>query len=395
MSNRWPITRLNELLKLQDNSVRSTRLNEINLAGIYSFGRGLFKRGPMSPGKTTYKSYNCLVTDDFVISQPKAWEGALARVTSEFEGWYLSPVFPTFRPDRSRLDPQYLEWFCKREPVWTELQLKSRGIGARRESVSPDQFLSLEIPTPPLAEQRRIVGRIEELFAKIEQGRELREQAAAEMEALWTTSLRAELIRRGCEESPLEAVCAAITDNLHSNPQYAVTGVPCVRSPDVGWGTLNLEKSLKTDEPEYRRRTVRGEPQPDDIVLVREGGGTGKAAIVLPNQRFSLGQRVMMLRPDKKRVVPKFFLYQLLSPLIQEDHIRRLCKGSASPHLNIGALRKFPFLTPPLPDQRRIVAHLDDLQKQMDTLKALQAETSTELDALMPSILDKAFRGEL
>jgi type I restriction enzyme S subunit len=50
---------------------------------------------------------------------------------------------------------------------------------------------------------------------------------------------------------------------------------------------------------------------------------------------------------------------------------------------------------PPLQEQRRIVAHLDHLQKETDALKALQAETSVELDALMPSILDKAFRGEL
>lgn len=47
------------------------------------------------------------------------------------------------------------------------------------------------------------------------------------------------------------------------------------------------------------------------------------------------------------------------------------------------------------PGQRRIVAHLDSLQAKMDALKKLQAETAAELGALMPSILDKAFRGEL
>ena len=151
---------------------------------MYSFGRGLFKRGPMSPSETTYKSYNCLVTDDFVISQPKAWEGALARVTQEFDGWYLSPVFPTFRPRRDLLDPRYLEWYCRRRSVWAKLQRKSRGLGARRESVSPDQFLSLEISLPGLEEQRRIVARIEDLAARIEQARGLRKEATDEAEAL-------------------------------------------------------------------------------------------------------------------------------------------------------------------------------------------------------------------
>ena len=46
-------------------------------------------------------------------------------------------------------------------------------------------------------------------------------------------------------------------------------------------------------------------------------------------------------------------------------------------------------------EQHRIVAHLDNLQTKVDALKRLQAETATELDALLPSVLDKAFKGEL
>ena len=112
-------------------------------------------------------------------------------------------------------------------------------------------------------------------------------------------------------------------------------------------------------------------------------------------QRFSLAQRVMMLRPDKTVVVPKFFLSQLLSPSIYEDQILPHCKGSASPHLNIGTLRRFIFFLPSLPEQRRIVVYLDELEVKVDTLKRLQAETAAELDALLPSILDQAFKGEL
>jgi type I restriction enzyme S subunit len=171
--------------------------------------------------------------------------------------------------------------------------------------------------------------------------------------------------------------------------------VPTVRSPDVGWGRLFLATTLKTDEAEYKRRTVRGVPTTGDIVLVREGGGTGKAALVEDGQRFSLGQRVMMLRPDQKQISPRFFLYELLSPLIYDDQIVPLSKGSASPHLNIGALRQFKFLLPPLEEQRRIVAYLDGLKAKVDALKQLQSQTQTELDALLPSVLDRAFKGEL
>jgi type I restriction enzyme S subunit len=191
-------------------------------------------------------------------------------------------------------------------------------------------------------------------------------------------------------------MCEAIIDNLHSNPVYSDQGtVPCVRSPDVGWGKLSLDRALKTDEAEYVRRTARGEPTAGDIVLVREGGGTGKAALVEKGQRFSLGQRVMMLRPDKGKTLPRFFLQQLLSPRIYEEQILVLLKGSASPHLNINSLREFSFLVFPLSEQRRIVAYLDGLQAQADELTALQQATQVELDALLPSVLERAFRGEL
>jgi type I restriction enzyme S subunit len=104
---------------------------------------------------------------------------------------------------------------------------------------------------------------------------------------------------------------------------------------------------------------------------------------------------VMMFRPDTCKVEPKFFLFQILSPYIYDKQIVPRVKGSASPHLNIGALRQFRFLLPSFDEQRRIVAYLDDLQSQLDELAATQDATQAELEALLPSVLDRAFRGEL
>jgi type I restriction enzyme S subunit len=84
----------------------------------------------------------------------------------------------------------------------------------------------------------------------------------------------------------------------------------------------------------------------------------------------------------------------LLSPVIFEDHILPLSTGSASPHLNIGALRKFPFRLPPLAEQRRIVAHLS-APGEGGRAAGLQAETAAELDTLLPAVLAKAFASEL
>ena len=130
------------------------------------------------------------------------------------------------------------------------------------------------------------MARIEELAAKINEVRDLRQKAADETTALMNATRRAVFTSSSLAMVELQDVCSDIIDNLHSNPQYADSGIPCIGSPDVGYGTLNLEGALRTNEEEYGRRTIRGEPQPDDVVLVREGGGTGKCALVLAGQRL-------------------------------------------------------------------------------------------------------------
>lgn len=119
--NQWPNVALGNVMSINIDAVQSSELDNVNLAGVYGFGRGLFKRGLMSPLDTTYNAFHKLHVGDFVISIPKAWEGAIARIPEEFEGWFLSPVFPTFRADSSQIDTKYLDWYCKRESVWNEL----------------------------------------------------------------------------------------------------------------------------------------------------------------------------------------------------------------------------------------------------------------------------------
>ncbi|GHU31363.1 hypothetical protein AGMMS50256_19730 [Betaproteobacteria bacterium] len=58
-------------------------------------------------------------------------------------------------------------------------------------------------------------------------------------------------------------------------------------------------------------------------------------------------------------------------------------------------IKNLEITLPSLPEQRRIVAELDALQVQVDALKHLQTETAAELNALLPAILDRAFKGEL
>lgn len=366
------------------------------MLGAHWYAEGLYTKEIKSGSEIQAAKVYRVEEGDFVYNRLFAWKGSFAIAARENHDCYVSNEFPCFMVRQDRADGQYLWRYFSRISAWEDaLGLSTGGTPTSRNRLKEEKLLAMAIPLPPLPEQRRIVARIEVLAANAAEARFLHQQASQEAEALLTTARRAIISRSTQQTIPLEDACAAIIDNLHSNPRLSETGVPCIRSPDVGYGKLNLHGAQRTDEDEYRKRTVRGEPQADDIVLVREGGGTGKCALVLPGQRFSLGQRVMMLRPNCNRIAPRFFLHQLLSPLIQEEQIQPLSTGSASPHLNIAALKKFNLRVPSLGEQRRIVAYLDGLQAKVDALKKLQAETAVELAALLPSILDKAFKGEL
>jgi type I restriction enzyme S subunit len=69
--------------------------------------------------------------------------------------------------------------------------------------------------------------------------------------------------------------------------------------------------------------------------------------------------------------------------------------GQGKPGLNLSNIRSLSLPFPPLFEQRRIVSELDGLQEEVHALKYLQAETAAELDALLPAILDRAFKGEI
>jgi type I restriction enzyme S subunit len=394
LTKDWPKVKLEAVLS---RSAETTELKadvEYREITVRLWGKGVLERSRVIGAEIAGGRRFTARAGQFIASRIDARNGAMGIVPDSLDGAVVTNDFPLFNLNVDRLLPSYIGWLCRTNSFVELCQGASEGT-TNRVRLQESSFLALGIPIPPLAEQQRIVARIEELAAQINEARTLNRKSTEEAAALHANLLRAIMLNCESDEIKLETVCSEIIDNLHSNPHYSDSGVACVRSPDVGRGVLNLEMALRTDEEEFVRRTVRGRPQTDDVVFVREGGGTGKCALVLSGQRFSLGQRVMILRPKKQIIDPRFFLYQLLSPLVQEEQIGQLSKGSAAPHLNIGALRRFRFRLPQLSVQRLIVAKLNALQAEMDSLKHIQAETSAELDALLPAILDRAFKGEL
>lgn len=157
----WREVRLEALLHLRSNSVAVDPEATYPMAGVYSFGRGLFARAEMDGAKTRYRSLHRLEAGQLVLSRLKAWEGALALVPTEFDGFYLSPEFPAFGINADLAEPKFLEALLTSESFWGRLRRSSKGIGARKQRVHAESLLEQVVELPPIEVQRAVLKAIE------------------------------------------------------------------------------------------------------------------------------------------------------------------------------------------------------------------------------------------
>jgi type I restriction enzyme, S subunit len=144
-----------------------------SVAGVRSFGRGLFDRETISGAATSYPKLYRLRTDQIVMSRLFAWEGAVAVVTAEFAGKFVSSEFPTFTIDTESADPGYVGHFVRWPGLHERLANAGRGLGQRRQRVHAEDFLAMELPLLPIDEQPRVAAQLDHVEST---SRELRER---------------------------------------------------------------------------------------------------------------------------------------------------------------------------------------------------------------------------
>jgi type I restriction enzyme S subunit len=163
--------------------------------------------------------------------------------------------------------------------------------------------------------------------------------------------------------STLSDYCKLIVDTEHKTAPTQPTGIPSIRTPNVGRGRLVLTDVKRVSEETFKAWTRRAVPETNDIIIAREAP-VGNAALVMPGQRVCLGQRTVLVRPDEEKVLPAFLCYWLLGDYAQ-SFFRAVSTGAITPHLNMRDIRALPVgQLPSLPVQERIAAILsayDDL----------------------------------
>jgi len=181
----WPTVRLGEVLTptVRGESVDASK--EYRLLGIRLDGQGPFLRETVMGTQTSATKLFCVAENDFIYSRLFACRGAFGVISKELDGCYVSSEFPAFVPVPGKIDVEYLKYWFRLPSVIATVDADCSGsTPLTRNRFKENFFRALEIPLPPLAEQRRVVARIEELAAKIHEARTLRHQAAEEAEAL-------------------------------------------------------------------------------------------------------------------------------------------------------------------------------------------------------------------
>ena len=302
------------------------------------------------------------------------------------------------------MDPIYLTYLLN-SPYGITCKQK-RATGNIIVHISNGKLSEIPLPISPLAEQHRIVSKIEELLPYIDQYDKAytkltawnKKFPEAIRQSILQYAMEGKLVEQRPEEGtakkllpeisedeiPFEVpeswmwvriaeICTDIVDCPHSTPKYfpqdtgfAGVDTNCINADGMitGWRYVTQDT--------YEKRTARLLPKGNDIVLTREGS-IGRAAILPHGKKICLGQRVMLLRSSQfvhTELLRKFIMSPMsLSRLTVQQ------KGLGAKHINVSDICKLLIPLPPFTDQKRIVTCIEELFSYCEQLKEAQQDT--------------------
>jgi type I restriction enzyme S subunit len=385
MSNSWMLTKLSELLQPVSRPERVDPTKEYRLLGVRLDGAGPFHRetiqGSQSAATTLYE----VKSGDFIYSRLFACRGAFGIVNSDLDGCYVSGEFPTFVPVFGKVNVNFLKFWFRLPTTIREVVTNCSGsTPLTRNRFKENFFLNLEIQLPLVEEQRRIVAKIDEVASKINEANELRSRINDTSRQLLQSAFSK--VIANAKLSPMHEV-APITRRPVNVDLFSVYPELGIRS--FGNGTFH--------KPPLSGAAVGGKKlfriEPGNIVFNNVFAWEGAVAVAKAEDFGRFGShRFITCLPKKGLATPEFLCFYFLT----SKGLEKL--GEASPGgagrnrtLGLDALSKIEVPIPPIDQQ----LWFDSLQKKVESLKMHQEQTSTQLAALLPSILNKAFKGVL
>jgi type I restriction enzyme S subunit len=394
----WPVVQLGKVIRQRREFVFIDDFTEYKRCRVQLHAQGIVLRDAISGAEIKTKKQQICKAGDFLVAEIDAKVGGFGIVPEDLDGTIVSSHYFLFEVDEEALNRRFLDYFV-RTPTFRD-QVTAQG-STNYAAIRPNDVLGYKVALPPIPEQRRIVSRIEELAAKINEACGLRRQAAVEAEALITAQLRAaysiQAKRHGSTRLEQLITEAGYGSSEKCSLERGEGAVPVLRIPNVASERIDLDDlkfALLSVRDRERLHLVNG-----DILIVRTNGSldlVGRSAVIadLP-EPMAFASYMIRLRLNSSTILAAY-AQRMLRHLRMSGQLIDFARTTAGQYnVSLGRLRSAEIPVPPLAQQYHIVAELDALQAQVDALKKLQAETAAELDALFPSILDKAFKGEL
>jgi len=391
--SQWSTVHLGKLIRQRRESVIIDDFTEYKRCRVQLHAQGIVLRDTVSGAEIKTKKQQVCRAGDFLVAEIDAKVGGVGVIPDDLDGAIVSSHYFLFEIDEEKLDRKFLNYFV-RTPTFQD-QVSAQG-STNYAAIRPNDVLGYKMLFPPLSEQQRIVARIEELAANINEAQGLRQKAAEEVESLWERGANV-VLTVVSERHSKKRLADLVTIRgggtpSKANPYYWDGQVPWITPKDMK--VRAISNSINYISEHAIRETVAKLIEPGAVLVVVRGmilAHTVPSAVL--GVPAAINQDMKALVPNDE-ILPEFlcaFLWAtnaaILELIEKSTHDTR--------KLETEKLVSIKVPTPPIFEQRRIVAELHALEAQVDALNKLQSETAAELDALLPSILDKAFRGDL
>ncbi|AFW95107.1 type I RM system specificity subunit [Anabaena sp. 90] len=291
---------------------------------------------------------------------------------------------------KEKITQSFIEYYLN------SISLESYVSGMAQPKLNQKSLNSIAIPIPPLPEQKRIVAIADEAFEGIDRAIRNTEKNLSNARELFESYLNSKLLPIVSSNltQTLSSVTDLIVDCEHKTAPTQETGIPSIRTPNIGKGYLIFDNVNRVSEEIYELWTRRAKPEPGDLILAREAPA-GNVGVIPEGYKVCLGQRTVLIRPNKKSVDSQYLAFLLLHPLMQK---RLLAKstGATVQHVNMKDIRELAINElPPIQTQRDCIEDLKQLESQSNRLESIYRQKIAALKELKQSILQKAFTGEL
>ncbi|BAC93031.1 type I restriction-modification enzyme, specificity subunit [Vibrio vulnificus YJ016] len=346
-------------------------------------GNGVLLRDEVIGDAIGTKRQFLVSSDQFVLSKIDARNGAFGIVPKSCDGAIITGNFWAFDVNSELADVKYLD-FMSKTPEFKDFCIVASEGTTNRKYLDENKFLDKRILLPELAEQKKVVAKILKFKNKIELARKIRNEILSDLYVLLNSTFH-KLIE-GAVYKPMSKVAPLERRKVEIdvNAEYPELGVRC-------FGNGTFHKPILNGMDVGTKKLYQ--MVPGDLVFSNVFAWEGAIAVVKKEDEGRVGSHRFITCLPKSGVVTADFLCFYFLTTEGLEKIQAASPGGAGRNRTLG-LKKLENIEVPVPDYDKQL-WFNQLQSYVEKIKQAQSENATELEALMPSILDKAFKGEL